>query len=155
MADVIPLQERASAMKNLELHKNIKSALLSLCAVKPKGNDLRRLHAQSLLLSALIDGSKASFQAMGEELPTQADLESRIKFVKRWVSNKWTDYQVHFLPLVSWLLCKLSQIDELVLVIDGSVAGKGCMALMVSVVWKSRAIPVCWLSRKGSKRTLS
>jgi len=99
----LSLRERTPAMKNLELHKNIKRALLSLCAVKPKSNDLRRLHAQSLLIGS----NKASFQAMGVELPAQANLESRIKFVKRWVTNKWTGYQLHFLALdLAQMACK-------------------------------------------------
>lgn len=151
MADVFPLWERTPAMKNLELHKGIKSALISLCPVRPQGNDLRRLNSESMLLAALIRGGRASFESMGRELPTGADLESRIKFVKRWVCNKWTDYRVHFLPAVSWLLLRLSRTGELVLAIDGSEVGSGCTALMLSVVWKSRAIPICWVVRKGSK----
>jgi hypothetical protein len=104
-----------------------------------------------MLLAALIRGGRASFEAMGRELPSNADIESRIKFVKRWVSNKWTDYKVHFLPSISWLLQRLSRAGELVLAMDGSEVGNGCTALMLSVVWKSRAIPVCWVVRTGSK----
>jgi hypothetical protein len=138
-------------MKNLELHKSIKSALISLYPVRPEGNALRRLNSESMLLAALIRGGRTSFEAMGRELPSNADLESRIKFVKRWVSNKWTDYKVHFLPSVAWLLQRLSRIGELVLAMDGSEVCNGCTALMLSAVWKSRAIPVCWVVRTGSK----
>lgn len=125
--------------------------MISLHPVRPEGNHLRRLNSQSMLLGALITSGKASFHAMGKDLPSQADLESRIKFVKRWVSNKWTDYKVHFLPCVLWLLQRLSQTGELVLVMDGSEAGNRCVALVISVVWKSRAIPLCWAVRSGNK----
>jgi hypothetical protein len=138
-------------MKNFELHKGIKSALISLCPVKLEGNALRRLNSESMLLAALIRGGRASFETMGRELPSCADLESRIKFVKRWVCNKWTDCKMHFLPAVSWLLLRLPQTGELVLAIDGFEVGSGCTALMLSVVWKSRAIPVCWVVRRGSR----
>src|SRR5438874_13446431 len=31
------------------------------------------------------------------------------------------------------------------LVMDGSVAGRGCLALMLSVVYHGRALPLCWV----------
>ena len=39
----------------------------------------------------------------------------------------------------------------LVLVIDGSTTGRGCVTLMVSVVYQSRALPLMWVTRKGKK----
>jgi len=38
-----------------------------------------------------------------------------------------------------------------VLVIDGSVAGRGCVALMIHVVDKGRALPLAWVVRRGKK----
>ena len=37
------------------------------------------------------------------------------------------------------------------LVIDGSTVGRGCVALMVHVVYKGRALPIGWLVRQGKK----
>ncbi len=34
--------------------------------------------------------------------------------------------------------------EPLVLVMDGSQVGRGCMALMVSVLYQKRALPLCW-----------
>lgn len=45
----------------------------------------------------------------------------------------------------------LSGKGELIFAIDCSDVGKGCTALMVSVVWRKRALPVCWLVRKCKK----
>jgi Transposase DDE domain len=38
-----------------------------------------------------------------------------------------------------------------VLVIDGSVVGRGGIALMIHVVYTGRALPLCWLVRQGKK----
>jgi hypothetical protein len=38
-----------------------------------------------------------------------------------------------------------------VLVIDGSAVGRGCVALMVHVVYQGRALPVVWSVREGQK----
>ncbi len=42
-------------------------------------------------------------------------------------------------------------LQTLVLVIDGSVVGRGCVALMMHVVYKGRALPLAWLVRQGKK----
>ena len=38
------------------------------------------------------------------------------------------------------------------LVMDGSVAGRGCNALMIHVIYKGRALPLAWRVRQGPKR---
>ena len=35
--------------------------------------------------------------------------------------------------------------------IDGSQMGKNNAALMISIVWQNRGIPICWFVKKGSK----
>ena len=34
---------------------------------------------------------------------------------------------------------------------DGSQAGRGCMVLMVGVLYKKRALPIAWVVYKGKK----
>jgi hypothetical protein len=41
--------------------------------------------------------------------------------------------------------------QTLVLVLDGSVVGRGCVALMLHVVYKGRALPLAWVVRHGKK----
>lgn len=49
-----------------------------------------------------------------------------------------------FLPVAKeWLMTLASR--PLQLVMDGSVAGRGCLALMVSAVYHGRALPLCWV----------
>ena len=39
----------------------------------------------------------------------------------------------------------------MVLLIDGTVVGRGCMALIIAVVYKQRALPIAWLVEKKKK----
>lgn len=39
----------------------------------------------------------------------------------------------------------------LVLAMDGSQAGRGCMVLMLGVLYKKRALPIAWIVNKGKK----
>lgn len=115
-----------------------------------KGHQASRLDNLSKLLYAIIRSEHCSLQKIGEKLPESTDLESRIKKAKRFLTSKYTDYNSFYLPhlvlLFSWLKDK-----EWVFIIDGSDVGNGCATLMVSIAWKNRALPVCWLVRKGSK----
>jgi len=47
-------------------------------------------------------------------------------------------------------ICYLAP-HTLVLTMDGSGVGRGCLTLMVSVVYKKRALPITWIVVKGSK----
>jgi Transposase DDE domain len=42
-------------------------------------------------------------------------------------------------------------LETLVLVMDGSVVGRGCAALMIHVLYKGRALPLAWRVRQGPK----
>jgi hypothetical protein len=59
-----------------------------------------------------------------------------------------------FLPYAERLLTCLA-LETLVLVIDGSVVGRGCVALMVHVVSQGRALLIAWLVRAGNKGHVS
>ena len=37
------------------------------------------------------------------------------------------------------------------LVIDSSVVGRGCVALMIHVIYKGRALPLAWVVRRCKK----
>jgi hypothetical protein len=55
------------------------------------------------------------------------------------------------MPFVEPMLEALAQRQTLVLVFDGSTLGRGGIALMASVVYKKRALPVAWIVKRGPK----
>ncbi|MFT5262537.1 MAG: hypothetical protein ACI8YQ_001268 [Polaribacter sp.] len=131
--------------------KDIKKWLITHQSGQPSGNGLRRLTVLSLMISALIRGGRASLQCIGNSMELETDLESRIKKAKRWLNSKWTDVEAHFIPYVVPIIISLSKSGQLVLAIDGSAIGKSCTALMISIIWRGRAIPISWLVRKAPK----
>jgi hypothetical protein len=52
--------------------------------------------------------------------------------------------ELYYLPYVKALLKSLPE-GPLVLVIDASQVGRNSMALVVSVLYHKRALPLCWL----------
>jgi len=54
------------------------------------------------------------------------------------------------LPFAEALLTKLG-LQEIVLVMDGSIVGRGCIMLMVNMIYKKRALPLAYIVVKGKK----
>ncbi len=131
--------------------KDIKNWLIKHQPENPQGNHLRRLTTLACLICALLRGGRASLKSIGEHMEDDIDEESRIKKAKRWLNSKWTDVEVHFIPYIKPIIRCLANCGEIVLAIDGSTVGKDCMCLMISIIWRGRAIPICWLVRKAPK----
>jgi hypothetical protein len=66
------------------------------------------------------------------------------------VDNDAITAEVYFIPYAEILLRHLA-LQTLVVVMDGSVVGRGCVALMMHVVYKGRALPLVWQVRQGKK----
>lgn len=114
-------------------------------------SDQNRLDTLSKVIFSIIHSGESSLQKIGNALPDGTDIESRVKKTKRFLDSKYTDHKSYFLPMIAPFLQGLSGKGELVIAIDGSDVGKDCTALMVSVCWKKRALPICWLVRKCKK----
>ena len=69
---------------------------------------------------------------------------------RRWLKHDANTLDGWFLPVAETLLATLAD-QPLVLVIDGSVVGRGCVALLLSVVYHGRALPLAWVVVQGKK----
>ena len=83
-------------------------------------------------------------------VPDGAKPESRVKRFARWVDNVHITAERSVVPYAEVMLAHLA-LQTLVLVIDGSVVGRGCVALMLHVVYKGRALPLASVVRRGKK----
>lgn len=141
-------------MKNL--YRRVNTQLLKAHKTTPSGHELKRLNNLSGLISGMIRKGNSHLPDIGSGLPQNIYADSKTVAAKRFVGNKWTDMEVHYLPyLFAFLKGFISTFvllaGEIILVIDGSQMGKDNAALMVSLVWRKRSIPICWLVKSGSK----
>jgi hypothetical protein len=104
----------------------------------------------AMMIAGIVMSKKAQLSEMSSEIPTAAKDKSIEMRLRRWVKHDRIDGEMIYLPFARQLLSVLSE-QELVLVMDGSQAGRGCMVLMVGVVYKKRALPIAWLVYKGKK----
>jgi hypothetical protein len=139
---------------NLRRYFAIQTALKSLRPTEPKGNVARHLNTLAMLISGIIGSQKCHLPAIARKVPTTSKPQSRIRRLERFLANDAIDSTTYYLPYVRTLLASLPP-GPLVIVIDGSEAGRDCVLLSINVVYKKRALPLCWLVVKGKKGHLS
>jgi hypothetical protein len=76
--------------------------------------------------------------------------ESLVDRFRRFVRNEHLQVEVEYAPFGQRILQAVGQ-GPLVLLIDSSKMGGRCLCLMLSVYYKSRALPLAWVTFKGKK----
>ena len=135
---------------NLKRFRAVRKALNKLYPNNPQGNLARHLNTLAAMISGIVGGKNTQLPKIAEKAPDGNQVESRVKRFSRFINNEKTKSELYFLPFAESLLYNLS-LETLVLIIDGSVVGRGCICLMVSVVYKGRALPIAWTVVKGNK----
>jgi len=132
-------------------HRAIKTKLKQLYPKEPQGNLARHLETLACLISGIIMSKSCQLPKIASKVPGDIHPDSRVKQMSRWLQNAHITIDLYFLPFVQPLLERLAAARPLVLIMDGSVVARGCVTLMVSVIYAHRAIPVGWLVIEGAK----
>jgi hypothetical protein len=132
-------------------YRAIKKAILQLYPAKPQGNLARHLTTLVGLVSGIVLSKSCQLPKIASKVPGDVHPDSRSKQFSRWVNNEAITFNLYFLPFLERLLVKLAAIRPLVLVMDGSAVARGCVTLMVSVLYGGRALPLAWLVIEGAK----
>jgi hypothetical protein len=133
------------------VHRAIKKAILQLYPSQPQGNLARHLATLVCLVSGIVLSKSCQLPKIASKVPGEIHPDSRTKQFSRWVDNEAITFDLYFLPFVEPLRVKLAAIRPLVLVMDGSAVARGCVTLMVSVLYGGRALPLAWLVITGAK----
>lgn len=103
----------------------------------------------AMMIAGIVLSRKAQLSEMSSEIPTETKEKSVEMRMRRWVKDE-LDVEAVYMPFARQILEVLSHLP-LVLVMDGSQVGRGCMVLMVGVLYQKRALPIAWLVYKGKK----
>jgi len=102
------------------------------------------------LITGIIGSKNVQLRQVASKVVYPNKETSLVERFRRFLQNENIVVKIEFIPFLELILSGLSQV-QLVLAIDSTKVGGGCMCLMVSVVYKSRALPVCWVVFKGRK----
>jgi len=104
----------------------------------------------AMMVAGIVLGKKSQLSEMSLHIPHRAKPDSIAKRFRRFVQNQRVDVEELYMPFAQQILTHLAD-KPLYLAMDGSQVGRGCMVLMVAVIYKKRAIPLVWLVYKGKK----
>ena len=132
-------------------YRAIKDALMQLFPARPTGHRERHVNTLAALICGIVGSSHTQTPKIADYAPDgMAHRESLIKRFRRWCANEAITLDAYFLPVAEALLANLAQ-QPLVLIMDGSTVGRGCSALLLSVVYHGRALPLAWTVVYGAK----
>ncbi len=135
---------------NLRQYRAIREALTQGYPGQPTGRLVRHLTTLAAFISGIVASKSTQLPHIAMQVPGGCKPESRVKRFVRWLDNEHILEELYFLPYAESLLTHLA-LETLVLVMDGSVVGRGCGALMIHVIYKGRALPLAWRVRRGPK----
>ena len=120
---------------NLRRYRAIRDALTQCYPGQPSGTVARHLITLAALISGIVASRSTHLPKVAAKVPDGSKPESRVKRFARWVDNARITAEGYFVPYAEMLLAHLA-LQTLGLIIDGSVVGRGCVALMIHAeVW--------------------
>ena len=131
---------------NDRVYSRVKNQLKKMMPTQPQGH----IVTLAMMIAGIVCGKKAQLGPMSAEVPADIKDKSTERRMRRWVSNEHIEAEAYFMPFAKGVLVNLA-CRPLVLVMDGSTVGRGCMALMVGVVYQRRLLPLAWVVYKGKK----
>lgn len=135
---------------NHRRYRSIRTALSQMYVKESKGYAAKQWNVLAALISGIIGSGKTNYPQIASKTPDWTQLESRVKRISRFINDVDAEQTIQWLPFAAELLANLS-VFTLVLMMDGSEVGRGCLALLLSVQYRGRALPLGWLVVKGKK----
>ncbi len=133
-------------------YHHIQKSLLQLYPQKClNGHQVRHLNTLTAMISGIVQGKSCHLEKIARKVPEPTQVESRVKRFSRVLKHEAVTTDLFFLPFILPLLMGLARRGFITLAIDGSEVGRNCIVLMVSVIYRKRAIPIAWVVKKGSK----
>jgi len=136
---------------NFQTYRTIKRSLAQVLHTRAASHQEQHLNTLTLLICGIVGAQHVQLDKLASHAPIRGRKnESLITRFRRWVKHKDITADAVWLPFVRALLAGLAQ-TPLTILLDGTKAGRGCMVLMASLVYRSRAIPLLWTVVKGKK----
>ena len=136
---------------NFQTYRTIKRSLAQVLHTRAGSHAEQHLNTLTLLICGIVGAQHVQLDKLASHAPIrQRKNESLITRFRRFVKHKDITADVLWLPFACALLKGLVQ-TPLTILLDGTTAGRGCMVLMASVVYRGHAIPLLWTVVKGKK----
>ena len=138
-----------------KLYRKIRKKLRATYAIFKQRSFRRRLKLLIACVCGIIRKKKPHMSCLGYGLPQKITAHSQEKKIKGFLENKWFAHDTFYVPFINEVLQDIFTIrryqQQIKLVIDGSKMGNSHMALMISLWFEGRGIPLVWEVQKKPK----
>ena len=135
----------------LRTYRSVKKDLIQLFPRKPKGHLAQAVDTLAWAILGIIRSHSCCLPDIADHM-MGAQRESQIQRLERFTQNVRNDDRCSYLQFSKRLLKALAKrCPRLVFLIDGSVVGNGCRALVISVLFGGRALPLAFHVETGPK----
>ena len=136
---------------NFQTYRTIKRSLAQVLHTRRDSHQEQHLNTLALLICGIVGAQQVQFAHVADHVPIRGrKTESLIGRFRRWVKHEAITPETIWLPFARAVLQGVAH-TPLTIVLDGTVAGRGCVVLMASLVYHGRAIPLLWTVVKGKK----
>src|SRR5215470_10821537 len=136
---------------NFQTYRTIKRSLAQVLHTRASSHAEQHLNTLTLMICGIVGAQHVQLDKLASHAPIRSRKnESLITRFRRWLKHAHITTEAVWLPFARALLTGLAQ-TPLTILLDGTTAGRGCVVLMASVVYRSRAIPLLWSVVKGKK----
>jgi hypothetical protein len=131
-----------------ELYDRMSQKMMAMCG--DKTTNIKQLVNLIWLVVGVITSRSIALSKIANSLPGDAEAESRVTRIRRWLMNSHVDVWSLYQPILEHVLKRWQQ-AKLMLVIDGTlVFGDRLQIYRLSLVHGCRAIPLAWIVTKGT-----
>jgi hypothetical protein len=135
----------------LRCYRAVRDQLHQLHARKPTGRLAQTLDTLAWIVTGIVRSESCQLPAIATHMP-YAQRESHVKKLSRFMKSEAVEERCSYLSFARLLLRSLAKrLRRFVLVLDGSEVGRDCRALVVSVRFLGRALPVAFVVETGAK----
>jgi hypothetical protein len=136
---------------NFQTYRTIKRTLAQALHIRRASHQEQHLNTLALLICGSVAAQQVQFAQIADHAPIRGrKTESLIGRFRRWVKHEALTPESYWLPFAREVVAGLVQ-TELTILLDGTVAGRGCVVLMASLISHGHAIPLHWTVVKGKK----
>jgi hypothetical protein len=136
---------------NFQTYRTIKRTLAHALHARRDSHHEQHLNTLALLICGIVGARHVQFAQIADHVPIRGRKnESLITRFRRWVKHDAITPEALWLPFATAVVAGLAH-TPLTIVLDGTVAGQGCVVVMASVLYQGRAIPLLWTVVKGKK----
>jgi len=128
----------------MPINETYRTWIQRICELRPKQRITQVQNFVWLIVGIYHSHSVNLSQIAGKVIGTAKNV-STVRRLSRFLANPAIDVRRWYKPIAkAWLQAQFERVGEIRLIVDGTKVGFGHQLLMISLAYRSRAVPIAW-----------